>query len=185
MNESINFFEKLISRKKVFDKSFSVYVDEIELPSGERAQRALVDFPQASAVVPFVDDDHVVMVEQYRYPFDRLFLEIPAGKTDPGEDPLDCAKRELLEETGFQASHYDLLISFAPAISYSNEIIHVYVATGLKKVGSTNLDYDEQLSVKIVNFDDILEQILFKKEIKDAKTIIGLMLAKKWKEERK
>lgn len=184
MKKESTFYEHRINRKKVFDASFAIYVDDVELPSGSKATRALVDFPQASAVVPFVDDQHIVMVEQYRYPFDRLFLEIPAGKTDAGESPLDCAKRELREESGYEASEYELLISFAPAISYSNEIIHVYVASGLKKVAELTLDYDEQLRVKIVNVDEILQSVLSKQEIVDAKTVIGLMLAKKWKEKR-
>ncbi len=188
MKDSRQFFEKRITRKKVFDNAFSVFIDEVELPNGKQARRALIDFPQASAVVPFYDDDRIIMVEQYRYPFDQLFLELPAGKTDSGETPLDCAKRELREETGYEATNYELLISFAPAISYSNEIIHIYVATGLKKVTDPNLEFDEQLRVKIVNFNDILATMLSnnsKERMIDAKTLIGLLLAKDWKKRKK
>ena len=103
-------------------------IDEIRLPNGKNATREYLDHPGAWQVIPLVTPDKVLMVRQFRYPVNRVTLEIPAGKLDRNERPLSCVKRELEEETGMKAGRIRKLLSFWPTATFANEIIHVYVA---------------------------------------------------------
>ena len=180
MGKAETFYERRIDRKLLYNGIFKFFLDQVELPSGRQTHRAWIDFPNASAVVPFLDRDTIIMIEQYRYPFNATFLEIPAGKVDAGESPEDCALRELTEETGYQASKLYHLTSLAPTIAYSNEIIHVYAATDLS-LTTTSRDFDEQIEVKKVKFEEILDDIRHNRRLYDAKTIIGILFAETWR----
>jgi ADP-ribose pyrophosphatase len=155
--------------------SFSVYLDEVRLKTGEVTKRIRVDHPEAAAVVPFVSDKEIIMVRQYRYALGRETLEIPAGKADPGESVRACASRELQEETGFRAEELTHLYTFAPAIGYSNELIHIYSAKKMVQVSDT-IDEREIGSVEIVPIKDLLAMVR-DKYIFDGKTLIALALA--------
>lgn len=116
--------------------------DTVRLPNGKSATREYIVHPGAVVVVPLLDDGRVAMVRQYRYPIDRVMTEFPAGKLDPGEDPLFCGLRELQEETGYTAREWAHAGAMHLAVAYSTEIIHIYFARGLT-VGSQQLDHEE------------------------------------------
>ncbi|MGK6307114.1 NUDIX domain-containing protein [Variovorax sp. DT-64] len=116
--------------------------DTVRLPNGKSATREYIVHPGAVVVVPLLDDGRVAMVRQYRYPIDRVMTEFPAGKLDPGEDPLFCGQRELQEETGYTAREWAHAGAMHLAVAYSTEIIHIYFARGLT-VGSQQLDHEE------------------------------------------
>ena len=116
--------------------------DTVRLPDGKSATREYIVHPGAVVVVPLLDDGRVAMVRQYRYPIDRVMTEFPAGKLDPGEDPLFCGQRELQEETGYTAREWAHAGAMHLAVAYSTEIIHIYFARGLT-VGDQQLDHEE------------------------------------------
>ena len=120
--------------------------DTVKLPSGQLATREYVVHPGAVVVVALLDDGRVVLERQYRYPVGQVMIEFPAGKLETGEDPLLCGQRELLEETGYRASHWAYAGLMHLAIAYSTEVIHVYFAKGLS-LGVRNLDEGEFLDV--------------------------------------
>ncbi len=153
-------------------KNFTVYLDEVSLRNGSISKRICVDHPQAAAIVPFVSDNEIVMVRQYRYALRRETLEIPAGKIDEGESPEECIKRELVEETGFEARFVKWLCTYAPAIGYSNELIHLYVGRDLIKAGE-KIDDNEISSLETLPLEEVLGMIRNHKII-DSKTIIAL-----------
>jgi len=155
-------------------KHFTAQLDTVRLRTGRITERIKVDHPEAAAVVPLVDENHILMVRQWRYAIERETLEIPAGKADPGEDLETCAYRELLEETGYNAARLLHLFSYYPAIGYSNEVIRIYAASGLRKV-SDNGDEDEIAKTEIVSLDQVRRFIL-DGEIRDGKTVIGISL---------
>ena len=163
---------KIQSLARLGTKHFTAYLDEVSLRNGRVSKRICIDHPQASAIVPFVSDKEIIMVRQYRYALKREVLEIPAGKIDNGESPEECIKRELIEETGFEAKSIEWLYSYAPAIGYSNEFIHIYVSRDLKKLGD-RVDKNEISSVEILSLDEVFGMIRDHKII-DSKTLIGL-----------
>jgi ADP-ribose pyrophosphatase len=153
-------------------RNFSFKTDRVRLENGRETVRDVVDHPGAVAVVA-VDRDQVVLVRQYRYAAGRELLEIPAGTLEPGEDPYQCAVRELQEETGYAASAWSRLLNCYMAPGYSSEIIHFYVAEGLSQVGM-HPDEDESITVERHGFDEVVEMIE-ENEIMDAKTITGVL----------
>lgn len=166
--------EKCIRKKRIYrGKAVDFFVDEVRLPNGKSAKREYVDHPGASAIIPFLDKDTILLVRQCRYPIGKITYEIPAGKLDGIEPPLRCAKRELREETGYKAGRVSRLLTFWPAPAFSNELLHIYIGDRLKAVGSA-LDEDEFLEVVQISFQKALAWITSGK-IKDAKTIISLL----------
>lgn len=155
--------------------SFSASLDEVLLRDGQTGKRMKIDHPEAAAVVPFVSDEEVLMVRQYRYALGKKTLEIPAGKLDTGETPEHCVRRELLEETGYEAGEITFLYTFAPAIGYSNELIHIFSAHGLKKK-KAKIDEREILAVEVHSFRRLREMIR-KRLLVDGKTLLALCLA--------
>lgn len=147
-------------------------IDRVRLPDGKTATREYLDHPGAVAVLAFVGPDRIAMVEQYRHPVGRTTWEIPAGKLGRNEKPGPCAHRELAEETGYRARHMRRLVSFWPTAAFANEIIHVYVATGLRE-GRTNPDEDEFLNCRVWKLSDVMRAIKSGR-IKDAKTVIAV-----------
>lgn len=139
---------------------------------GSSAKRVRIDHPEAAAVVPFLSDREILLVRQYRYALGRETLEIPAGKLDPSEKPEECAGRELLEETGYEAGSLTLLYAYAPAIGYSNELIHIYAGRNLRKL-QNEIDQREISSVESFTIEEISSMIR-EGRIIDGKTLIGL-----------
>ncbi|PKN63695.1 MAG: ADP-ribose pyrophosphatase [Deltaproteobacteria bacterium HGW-Deltaproteobacteria-15] len=152
--------------------SFLVNLDEVLLRDGSSAKRVRIDHPEAAAVVPFLSDREILLVRQYRYALGRETLEIPAGKLDPSEKPEECAGRELLEETGYEAGSLTLLYAYAPAIGYSNELIHIYAGRNLRKL-QNEIDQREISSVESFTIEEISSMIR-EGRIIDGKTLIGL-----------
>jgi len=163
---------KIQSLASLGTKSFTAYLDEVRLRNGKISKRIRINHPQAAAIVPFVSDKEIIMVKQYRYALKRETLEIPAGKIDKGESPEECIKRELVEETGFKAKFIKWLYTYAPAIGYSNELIHLYSGRDLEKIG-TKIDENEISSLEILTLDEVIGMIKNHKII-DSKTIIAL-----------
>ena len=128
--------------------------DTVRLPDGKSASREYVVHPGAVVVIPLLDDGRVVLERQYRYPVGRVMIEFPAGKLDPGEDPLACGQRELLEETGYRAQEWAHAGAMHLAVAYSTEIIHIYFARGLS-AGARKLDAGEFLDVFSASSDEL------------------------------
>jgi tRNA threonylcarbamoyl adenosine modification protein (Sua5/YciO/YrdC/YwlC family) len=162
---------KIIHKGRVF----SLARDKITLPNGVTTEIDIIRHPGASAMVPMLNKNTVLLIKQFRYAAGGFIWEIPAGTLNPGESPLECAKRELIEETGYSAGKFEKLTEIVPVPGYSDERIHIYIATGLVKAVQ-NLDRDEMLNVHEVKMEAALEMIA-KGEIMDAKTISGLYLA--------
>lgn len=130
--------------------------DTVRLPDGKDATREYVIHPGAVVVIPLLDDGRVVLERQYRYPVGRVMTEFPAGKLDPGEDPLACGQRELREETGYRAKQWARAGAMHLAVGYSTEIIHIYFARGLS-AGARQLDTGEFLDVFSASRDELFE----------------------------
>jgi ADP-ribose pyrophosphatase len=154
--------------------SFSAHLDEVLLKDGKMGKRVKIDHPEAAAVIPFISDHEIIMVRQFRYALGGETLEIPSGKVDLGEKVEACAKRELVEETGYEAVEIKFIYTYAPAIGYSNELIHIYSARNLKKA-NIKIDEREIISLERLNIERIKE-LIRKALILDSKTLIGLSM---------
>ncbi len=154
-------------------KVFDVVLEKVTLPNGAIKDREIVRHHGAAAMVPLLDDGRVVLIRQYRHAVGKFLWEIPAGTLEPGEEAIECARRELVEETGYEASSLEKLTEILPAPGYTDEHIHIFLATGLRSVGQ-ELD-DEISDLQPTEFDKALEMIT-QGEIQDAKTIVGLLV---------
>jgi ADP-ribose pyrophosphatase len=164
--------ETLVSSERVFDGGFlHINRDLVTLPDGSSTKREYIVHPGAVMIIPLLDDGTLVMERQWRHPLARAFVEFPAGKIDPGEDPLDTVKRELLEETGYVASSIEYLTTINNAISYSTERILLYFARGLT-AGERKLDDGEFLDILYVPPSDLMQWVR-EGTVTDVKTIIG------------
>ena len=143
-------------------------VDTALLPNGSSATREVVEHPGGVCVAALTEDGYLLFVRQFRYPYQKVLLELPAGKLDPGEDPLEAGKRELREETGAEAARYESLGELYPSPGYCGEIIHLYAATGLT-FGQMSPDEDEVLEVEKIPLEEAARMVL-DNEIADAKT---------------
>lgn len=170
--------EKFLSREEIYPgKIIRVEKWQVELPSGGEAMREIVKHNGASAIVPVDGAGMVTMVRQHRVAIDKCTWEIPAGKLDtPAEDPFDAAKRELEEETGLRAEHWQKLTTMYTTPGFCNEKISIYLATGLSQ-HSAHPDSDEFLRLKKIPLDDAIAQCV-SGEIQDSKTLVGLLLAR-------
>lgn len=167
--------ERLISTERVYSgKVLKLDRDTVELPNGKTTRLEILRHPGASAVVPMKDDGTVVLIRQLRHAAGGFIYEIPAGKLDHHEDPLVCAARELEEEVGYRAGALTLLTSIWTAPGFTDEVIHIYRASGLEP-GNQNLDQDEVLEIVEWPLKEALAKIQ-DGTIRDAKTIIGLQL---------
>jgi len=174
--------EKYVNRKEIYDGNIlHVVIDDVTLPNGAPATREVVLHNGAVCIVPITVNNEIVMERQYRYPFDEVIYEIPAGKIEKGEtDPLAAARRELAEETGYIADSLRFIGTYYPSPAILSEKINMYVATELKK-GDQHLDEDEFLDVTPIPFDDVVDMILENK-IPDGKTQAAVLKVKSLRE---
>ena len=164
----------LIRKGRVFD----FYAENVTLPNDVTLEMEIIRHPGAAAIVPVLADRRVLLLQQYRHAVGGFIWEIPAGTLDPGEDPLACARRELVEETGYSARHFEKLSEITPLPAYSDERIHLFLARKLQPA-EQNLDADEVIQVQEVEFQTALEMIGCG-EIQDAKSMAGLLMASAW-----
>ncbi len=163
------------SNEEVFSgRLLHVQRDQVTLPNGNITTREYIRHPGAVAIVPVLDDGRIVLVKQCRYPLNTILWEIPAGKLDHGEaeDKDECAKRELSEETGYDAAHWQYVLPIATTPGFSDEIIHIYKAWGLTQFAQ-HTDEDEFVSVQAFTPQE-LQDMVAREELYDAKTLVAL-----------
>jgi len=179
VSEKKDLTEHFAAGELVFDGSLlKVRRDEVRLPDGSTGVREYIRHPGAVAIVPLFDDGSVLLERQFRYPHRREFIEVPAGKLEPGEPPLETAKRELAEETGHLAAQWTRLGVIHTAIAYTDEAIHLYVARKLSRT-ERKLDQGEFLETLVKPFDEALRMIR-DGEITDAKSVAALLWVERW-----
>ena len=166
----MKFYEKTISKKLIYSGNYlKISNIEVELPNGKITTRDIINHPGACAIIPFLNDNEVILVEQFRKPLEKTLLEIPAGKLNKNETPITCAHRELEEETGYKAKDMIYLGKIATAPGFCDEIIHLFKATNWYN-GTKSCDEDEFTDIKKFTLDEM--KLLIKKgEIIDTKTI--------------
>ena len=172
--------ETCLEARQAWRGSFlDVRSDRVALPDGSETRREYIVHPGAVMIVALLGDDRVVVERQWRYPMGRAMLEFPAGKLEPGEPVLDCAVRELIEETGYRAAEWARAGILHNAIGYSDEGIEIWFARGLS-LGERRLDAGEFLDVFEASVD-ALEDAARRGEVTDAKTLIGLLWLGHWR----
>ena len=171
MEEFRRIKRELVAKGAIID----YYQDTMQIPNGNIAKWDLIDHKGAAAVVAVREDGKLLMVRQYRNALERETLEIPAGKLDAPEEPkIECAYRELQEETGYHTDHVELLTSIYTTVAFCNEKIDIYLALDLKDRGSQHLDEDEFINVEAYSVEE-LKQMIYDCKIQDAKTICGIL----------
>lgn len=166
--------EKTLSSKNVFDgRILHITVDEIELPDGKKSKREVVNHPGGVTVAALDEDNNLLFVKQFRYPYKEVVLELPAGKLEKGSAPLENGKRELFEETGAEGYSYISLGQLYPSPGYTSEIIHLY-ACKVKSQGKANPDDGEFLNVEKIPLNKAVEMVL-NNQIPDAKTQVAVL----------
>ncbi len=168
--------ERTLHSQEIFaGRIVRLRVDTVELPDGQQSTREVVEHAGAVAIVALDSAGQVVMVRQYRQPVERILVEIPAGTLEIGEDPLNCARRELEEETGLIAAHWEKILTYYSAPGFTNECLHIFMATGLTN-GTAQTDHDEFVETVRVPLSEAYQQI-FTGRIADGKSIIGIQYA--------
>jgi ADP-ribose pyrophosphatase len=169
-------YEKTINQQRIFSgKVIDMYVEDVLLPNGETSKREIVKHPGAVAVIAITKENKMVLVRQYRKALERVLVEIPAGKLEKGEAPLETARRELEEETGYVCETMEPLHSFYTSPGFADELVHIFLAKGLtKKSEKQMLDDDEFVDVLEVTLEEALNMVK-EKQIYDAKTIYALL----------
>ncbi len=167
--------EKTLSTEKIYSgRMISLQVDQVKVPNGTTHAREIVKHPGAVGIIAITDQQKLILVDQFRKPLERGLLEIPAGKLEPGELPTVTAARELEEETSLAADDLKLLYSFYTSPGFADEIIHLFVATGISSVENAAVcDEDEFVDVIEVTLGEAL-QLVADGQIKDAKTLIAV-----------
>ena len=168
-------FEKELKREYIYEgKIIKLRKDEVELPDGKVASREIIEHNGGSGVIAVTEDDEILLVKQYRRPYDEVTLEIPAGKLNPGESPEENARRELSEETGYEAG---ILLDFGkiyPSPGYTGEVIRIYFAPNAYMAGEAHTDDDEYLSLVKLPVEEAKRYIEEGIHIYDSKTIIAI-----------
>lgn len=169
----MEFSEKTLETQRIYEgRIINLRVDTVELITGNTSKREIVEHKGAICLVPVLPDGRIIMVRQFRKPCEKALLEIPAGSLEVGENPEDCARRELQEETNYTTNNITHLFSCYLAPGYSTELIHCYLAEDLVEEGGTP-DEDEHLNVELYTLDEVLA-LCDKGEIQDAKTLAAL-----------
>lgn len=177
MTADKHLIESQLASETVFKgKLLEVRRDQVALPDGHEATREYVVHPGAVVVLAVLDNGKLLFERQFRYPLRQVFLELPAGKIDPGEDIEATGRRELLEETGHEADDWRYLGVMHPCIGYSNERIEIFLARGVKRVANPQLDHGEFLEVLEMAQEEAREAVI-QGRITDAKTITALYWA--------
>ena len=166
----MNFEEKTLSEKLIFDgRIITVHLDDIELPDGSRATREVVEHSGGVCVAAMTEEKELYFVRQYRYPYKKVLLELPAGKLERGEDPMKAGVRELEEECGVVADTVIPMGTVYPTVAYCSEIIYLFAAKGLRSTNQ-NLDEGEFLDVEKIPLADAVKMVM-NGEISDSKTV--------------
>ncbi len=177
-------YEEPISSEEIYrGKIVHLFRDTVRLPNGRTATREVMRHPGAAAVVPVTEEGEVILVRQYRYPFAKVMREIPAGKLDQGEEPQTCARRELLEETGYEARELVSLGVVYPSVAVLDEKIHLYLARGLT-FRAAHPDADEFLNVEKLPLKTLVDAVL-RGDVPDGKTQTAVLKAWYWLNEGK
>ena len=171
---------KLGSRRVYTGRIFNVDIDTVRFPDGSTGELEMVRHSGASAVLPFLgdpagEDPHILLLRQYRYAAESYVYEVPAGRLDPGESPLECARRELEEETGCTAARVEPLTTIYTTPGFTDERIHLFMAVGLTN-GEHRRERDEFMEVETLPLSRALE-LVERGEITDAKTVVTLLYA--------
>lgn len=171
---------KRLSREKVFEARdgrtvyMELFQDRVPTPKGKTLRYTHYSSSDVVVVVPFLDSRRVVMINQYRYPLDKVMLEFPAGHVEKGESPLAAARRELQEETGYKARRIERLYGYHPSVSKSRHTVHVFRAAGLAD-GVTDHDNTEDIRVEVVKVRD-LERMIAERKVDNAGTLVAYLL---------
>lgn len=169
--------EKTLSSREIYrGRVIRVRVDEVALPNGSTSLREIVEHPGGVGILALDEENRVYLVRQYRYAFAQTLLEIPAGKREAGEEPFLTAQRELREEIGAEASHWESLGQIIASPGCYDEVLHLYLARGLS-FGAQQLDEDEFLNVERMPFDALLDRCMAG-DIRDGKTVTAVLKAK-------
>lgn len=175
--------ESKLSSQKVFDgELLHVFHDKAILPNGRTGTREWIKHPGACAVVPIFDNGDIMLIKQFRYPMAQIFWEVPAGKIDAGEPQDRTALRELEEEAGLQTQDFEYIGHYYPAIAYTDEVIHVYTAWNLTVVAQKTDDDEFVIRVRLPFIEAV--NMVHSGEINDGKTIICLLKAWHWYQQR-
>ena len=171
--------EERLESKNVFDgRLLHVFKDQVRLPNGHISTREYIKHPGASAVVPVFKNGDIMLVKQFRYPLQKVFYEVPAGKIDSGEDPQKTAAREVEEETGLIYENVHYLAPFHPSIGYTDEVIHIYCAWNITET-KRKVDDDEFLLTEKMPFKKAMH-MMYDGQITDGKTMVSLLMAWQW-----
>ncbi len=177
----MTFEEKTISSERIYEGHIlNLRRDTVTVQTGE-SKREIIEHNGGAVIVPVTEDNEVIMVRQYRKPAERVVLEVPAGKIDPGEEPLTTAIRELKEETGYTAENIRFLTKMYPSVGYSEEVLYLYLCQGLTP-GEMDPDENEALDVEKISLDQLYSMIIHG-EIEDAKTQVAILMTKALYEE--
>jgi len=165
--------EEIIKINEIYDgRILNLQKRTIKLQSGKTTHREIIKHPGSVAIIPILDNNTIILIEQYRSALEKIILEIPAGTLEHNEKPEDCARRELLEETGYQARNFRKLLVNYTTPGYSDEEMHFYLATGLTHKGERP-EEDENIRTRMIKLDEI-NRMIKNEEIKDMKTICGI-----------
>lgn len=168
-------YEKTLSVKPIYDgRIIHAHVDDVELENGTVTKREVVDHPGGVSVAVLTGKNELIFVRQFRYPYKKVLLELPAGKLEPGEDPFEAVKREQLEETGTRGDNYISLGEVYPTPGYCGEIIRLWACRAAEGQQELSLDEDEFLDTERIPLDRAVEMVC-NNEIPDAKTQIGIL----------
>lgn len=171
------FFEKTITTTPIFSgRVIDLVVKDVELPNGKMSKREIIKHPGAVAVIAITEEKKILLINQFRKPLDKMIVEIPAGKLEKGEDPLECGKRELEEETGYKSNNLEFVMSFYTSPGFADEIIYIYFTDKIE-LGEINRDEDEFIDVIEVTLPEA-EQLIEDQIIHDAKTVFAIQYLK-------
>lgn len=173
----MNLTEKTLKKEYQYQgKILKMRVDEVELPNGNTATREVVEHPGGVTIAALTDNNELLFVRQFRYPYETVLLELPAGKLDPGENqPLEAAKRELQEETGGVGKDYISLGTFYPSAGFCDEVLHLYFCK-VASIGASHPDEDEFIEPILIPIEKAVEMVL-NNEIPDGKTQVAVLKA--------